>query len=60
MSLIRNACQQSKSRSLVSAALTLGKLLRVGEDRTLKQMSERSGMPVSILPEIEHDRLTLT
>jgi transcriptional regulator with XRE-family HTH domain len=42
---------------------TLGKLLRGLSDRegwTLKQMSEKSGIPVSTLSKVEHDRLTLT
>jgi transcriptional regulator with XRE-family HTH domain len=46
-----------------SNAHTLGKLLRGLRDRegwTLKQMSEKSGIPVSTLSKVEHDRLTLT
>jgi transcriptional regulator with XRE-family HTH domain len=42
---------------------TLGKLLRGLRTRnswTLKQMSDRSGIPVSTLSKVEHDRLTLT
>ena len=42
---------------------TLGALLRGLRSRegwTLKQMSERSGIPVSTLSKVEHDRLTLT
>jgi transcriptional regulator with XRE-family HTH domain len=42
---------------------TLGKLLRGLRTRngwTLKEMSERSGIPVSTLSKVEHDRLTLT
>lgn len=42
---------------------TLGKLLRGLRNRnnwTLKEMSERSGIPVSTLSKVEHDRLTLT
>lgn len=42
---------------------TLGKLLRGLRMRngwTLKQMSDRSGIPVSTLSKVEHDRLTLT
>lgn len=42
---------------------TLGKLLRnlrTGNDWTLKEMSERSGIPMSTLSKIEHERLTLT
>ncbi|MEG3153331.1 helix-turn-helix domain-containing protein [Sphingomonas sp. RB1R13] len=46
-----------------SAAPTLGALLRSVRSRegwTLKEMSERSGIPVSTLSKVEHDRLTLT
>ncbi|HEX4736876.1 MAG TPA: XRE family transcriptional regulator [Allosphingosinicella sp.] len=42
---------------------TLGKLLRSLRARngwTLKEMSDRSGIPVSTLSKVEHDRLTLT
>jgi transcriptional regulator with XRE-family HTH domain len=42
---------------------TLGKLLRALRSRngwTLKQMSDKSGIPVSTLSKVEHDRLTLT
>lgn len=42
---------------------TLGGLLRSLRARngwTLKQMSEQSGIPVSTLSKVEHDRLTLT
>ena len=42
---------------------TLGKLLkglRARNGWTLKEMSERSGVPVSTLSKVEHDRLTLT
>ncbi len=42
---------------------TLGKLLRGLRDRnrwTLKEMSEQTGIPVSTLSKIEHDRLTLS
>ncbi|HEY1604867.1 MAG TPA: XRE family transcriptional regulator [Allosphingosinicella sp.] len=42
---------------------TLGKLLRSLRTRngwTLKEMSDRSGIPVSTLSKVEHDRLTLT
>ncbi len=42
---------------------TLGSLLSAVRARngwTLKQMSERSGIPVSTLSKVEHDRLTLT
>ena len=42
---------------------TLGTLLRGLRSRnqwTLKQMSDRSGIPLSTLSKVEHDRLTLT
>jgi len=42
---------------------TLGKLLRnlrAGNGWTLREMSDRSGIPVSTLSKVEHDRLTLT
>ena len=42
---------------------TLGKLLRSLRGRngwTLREMSERSGIPVSTLSKVEHDRLTLS
>ena len=46
-----------------TGAPTLGMLLRSLRARngwTLKEMSERSGIPVSTLSKVEHDRLTLT
>ena len=39
---------------------TLLKGLRARENWTLKEMSAKSGIPVSTLSKIEHDRLTLT
>jgi len=39
---------------------TLLKNLRASNGWTLKQMSEHSGIPVSTLSKVEHDRLTLT
>ncbi len=52
-------------RSIVPTAATptLGTLLRGLRDRhgwTLKEMSAKSGIPVSTLSKVEHDRLTLT
>jgi transcriptional regulator with XRE-family HTH domain len=47
----------------VSAHPTLGEILRDLRNHrgwTLKEMSERSGIPVSTLSKVEHDRLTLT
>ena len=46
-----------------SSAPTLGALLRAlraRKDWTLKQMSAETGIPVSTLSKVEHDRLTLT
>lgn len=46
-----------------SSVPTLGELLRdlrTREGWTLKQMSVKSGIPVSTLSKVEHDRLTLT
>src|SRR6185503_9313256 len=39
---------------------TLLRKLRARSDWTLKEMSERTGIPVSTLSKVEHDRLTLT
>ncbi|HEY4367468.1 MAG TPA: XRE family transcriptional regulator [Steroidobacteraceae bacterium] len=42
---------------------TLGRLLRdlrLRNDWTLKEMSKRTGIPLSTLAKVEHDRLTLT
>jgi transcriptional regulator with XRE-family HTH domain len=39
---------------------TLLKALRARNEWTLKEMSDRSGIPVSTLSKVEHDRLTLT
>ncbi len=42
---------------------TLGSVMRALRDRyglTLKEMSERTGVPFSTLSKVEHDRLTLT
>jgi transcriptional regulator with XRE-family HTH domain len=47
----------------MSAHPTLGHILRDLRNHrgwTLKEMSERSGIPVSTLSKVEHDRLTLT
>ena len=48
---------------MLSAPPTLGGLLRAVRSRegwTLKQMSDKTGIPVSTLSKVEHDRLTLT
>jgi transcriptional regulator with XRE-family HTH domain len=42
---------------------SLGRLLRglrMRKEWTLKEMSERTGIPLSTLAKVEHDRLTLT
>src|SRR5262245_2272366 len=42
---------------------TLGRVLRTLRNRnnwTLKEMSDRTGIPLSTLAKVEHDRLTLT
>lgn len=39
---------------------TLLRSLRAREGWTLKEMSQKSGIPVSTLSKVEHDRLTLT
>jgi transcriptional regulator with XRE-family HTH domain len=47
----------------MNAHPTLGRILRDLRNHrgwTLKEMSERSGIPVSTLSKVEHDRLTLT
>src|SRR6185436_3506068 len=48
---------------MVAEQPTLGKLLRGLRSRnnwTLREMSDRSGIPISTLSKVEHDRLTLT
>ncbi len=48
---------------MAPAKPTLGSLMRSLRDRyglTLKEMSERTGVPFSTLSKVEHDRLTLT
>lgn len=53
----------SKIKSKSSARPTLGRLLRslrTRNDWTLKEMSKRTGIPLSTLAKVEHDRLTLT
>jgi transcriptional regulator with XRE-family HTH domain len=55
--------QPQAPRAGGTAKPTLGSLLRalrVRNQWTLKEMSERSGIPISTLSKIEHDRLTLT
>lgn len=53
----------SKTKLKSSARPTLGSLLRslrTRNDWTLKEMSKRTGIPLSTLAKVEHDRLTLT
>src|SRR3546814_14911712 len=50
-------------RAMTSQHPTIGSLLRSLRARngwTLKEMSERCGIPLSTLSKVEHDRLTLT
>jgi transcriptional regulator with XRE-family HTH domain len=52
-----------ENATLPTSPATLGTLLkglRAREGWTLKEMSAKSGIPVSTLSKIEHDRLTLT
>ena len=62
--LIGNPVNREERTSLPTAATpTLGALLKGLRSRhgwTLKEMSARSGIPVSTLSKVEHDRLTLT
>jgi transcriptional regulator with XRE-family HTH domain len=51
------------AKSKQPAKPTLGRLLRslrTRNDWTLKEMSKRTGIPLSTLAKVEHDRLTLT
>ena len=51
------------SNPMTSQHRTIGSLLRAlraRNDWTLKEMSERCGIPLSTLSKVEHDRLTLT
>src|SRR5690606_41850398 len=47
----------NKPRQTLGALL---KSLRLRHGWTLKEMSERTGIPLSTLSKVEHDRLTLT
>ncbi len=63
MILAREAVNQFGMLPVKSSAPTLGALLRGLRGRkgwTLKQMSAETGIPVSTLSKVEHDRLTLT
>ncbi|WP_429910767.1 helix-turn-helix domain-containing protein [Glycocaulis sp.] len=51
------------NNTATEASTTLGQVVRAIRQRngwTLKEMSQRSGIPLSTLSKIEHDRLTLT
>ena len=53
----------STAKSKQATKPTLGRLLRslrTRNDWTLKEMSKRTGIPLSTLAKVEHDRLTLT
>src|SRR5688572_24711708 len=57
------ARQGGAARSSGAGRQTLGRLLRglrLRNDWTLKEMSKRTGIPLSTLAKVEHDRLTLT
>jgi transcriptional regulator with XRE-family HTH domain len=59
----KRAAAKPRARVAKPAKPTLGSLLRALRVRngwTLKQMSERTGIPFSTLSKVEHDRLTLT
>ncbi len=59
----KRAAAKPRGRVAKPAKPTLGSLLRALRVRngwTLKQMSERTGIPFSTLSKVEHDRLTLT
>ena len=63
MILFRRLVNGQKGIAVPSTPPTLGALLkglRAREGWTLKEMSAKSGIPVSTLSKIEHDRLTLT
>jgi transcriptional regulator with XRE-family HTH domain len=58
-----NSRQHSRPNSRHNNKPTLGRLLRglrQRNDWTLKEMSKRTGIPLSTLAKVEHDRLTLT
>jgi transcriptional regulator with XRE-family HTH domain len=54
----RKDLTQAKSRRPTLGSLLRG--LRLRNHWTLKEMSERTGIPLSTLAKVEHDRLTLT
>ena len=60
---VGDANQRQDSRTMTEHHPTIGGLLRALRARngwTLKEMSERCGIPLSTLSKVEHDRLTLT
>lgn len=59
----RPSDQPETSATAAAATPTLGSILRRLRSKnrwTLKEMSERTGIPLSTLSKVEHDRLTLT
>src|SRR5688572_27853280 len=58
MSPGRKTLSPSKPRRPTLGSLLRG--LRLRNHWTLKEMSERTGIPLSTLAKVEHDRLTLT
>lgn len=59
----QSSARQSGPSSGNGGRQTLGRLLRglrLRNDWTLKEMSKRTGIPLSTLAKVEHDRLTLT
>lgn len=61
--LERHATPAAPTAPAVKAPPTLGSVvreLRQRNDWTLKEMSQRTGIPLSTLAKVEHDRLTLT
>ena len=62
-SRVRRVHRDERIADLKSSHSTLGSLLRglrMRNNWTLKEMSDRSGIPISTLSKVEHDRLTLS
>lgn len=60
---VRHAGRTETSAADAESSPTLGSVLRRLRSRnrwTLKEMSDRTGIPLSTLSKVEHDRLTLT
>ncbi|WP_243450886.1 helix-turn-helix domain-containing protein [Sphingosinicella sp. CPCC 101087] len=57
---IRNARQGWRMTKAQPTLGTLIRQIRTSHSWTLKEMSEKAGIPVSTLSKVEHDRLTLT